>query len=56
MTGLFRESGKDGAGRRVMQEMVDSLKIPKAAYFEAVLLMESGKRLSSSPVDRGDLG
>jgi poly(A) polymerase len=49
MTGLFRESGKDGAGRRVMQEMVDSLKIPKAAYFEAVLLMESGKRLSSSP-------
>ncbi|MBO7482910.1 MAG: polynucleotide adenylyltransferase PcnB [Kiritimatiellae bacterium] len=49
MTGPFRESGKDGAGRRVMQEMVDSLKIPKAAYFEAVLLMESGKRLSSPP-------
>jgi len=49
MTGLFREEGKDGAGRKVMQTMVDSLKIPKATYFTAVLLMESGKRLSSPP-------
>ena len=49
MTGLFREEGRDGAGRKVMQTMVDSLKIPKATYFTAVLLMESGKRLSSPP-------
>ena len=49
MTGLFREEAKDGAGRKVMQTMVDSLKIPKATYFTAVLLMESGKRLSSPP-------
>jgi len=49
MTGLFREEGKDGAGRKVMQTMVDSLRIPKATYFTAVLLMESGKRLSSPP-------
>ncbi len=49
MTGLFREQNKDGASRRVMQEMVDSLKIPKSAYFTAVLLMESGRRLSSPP-------
>ena len=49
MTGLCREEGRDGAGRKVMQTMVDSLKIPKATYFTAVLLMESGKRLSSPP-------
>ena len=49
MTVLFRESAKDGAGRKVMQTMSDSLKIPKATYFTAVLLMESGRRLSSPP-------
>lgn len=49
MTGPFREAARDGAGRKVMQEMVDSLKIPKSAYFTAVLLMESGRRLSSPP-------
>lgn len=49
MTVLFRESAKDGAGRKVMQTMSDSLKIPKATYFTAVLLMESGRRLSAPP-------
>ena len=49
MTGLFREESKDGAGRKVMQAMTDSLKPPKAVYFTAVLLMESIKRLSASP-------
>ena len=49
MTGLFREAGKDGAGRRIMQAMTDSLKPPKAVYFTAVLLMESMRRLSSPP-------
>ena len=49
MTGPFREENRDGAGRKVMQAMLDSLKIPKSAYFTAVLLMESGRRLSSPP-------
>ena len=49
MTGLFRAEGKDGAGRKVMQTMTRSLKIPKSTYFTAVLLMESGNRLSSPP-------
>ena len=49
MTGMFRKAKKDGAGRRIMQTMVDALKIPKATYFTAVLLMESMRRLSVSP-------
>ena len=49
MTGLFREERKDGAGRKVMQTLTDSLKPPKSVYFTAVLLMESLRRLSASP-------
>ena len=49
MTGLFRRERKDGAGRKVMQYMLSSLKIPKATYFLAVLLLESCRRLSSPP-------
>ena len=49
MTGLYKAEKKDGAGRRVMQTMADSLKIPKAVYFTAVSLMESVRRLSSPP-------
>jgi hypothetical protein len=49
MTGLFKSEKKDGAGRRVMQTMMNSLKIPKAVYFTAVLLLESARRLSVSP-------
>jgi poly(A) polymerase len=49
MSGLYGESGRDGAGRGVMQTMMRSLKIPKATYFTAVLLLESGRRLSSPP-------
>ena len=49
MTGLFRAANKDGAGRKIMQAMQDSLKTPKATYFTAVLLMESTRRLAASP-------
>lgn len=49
MTGPLKELAKDGAGRRVMQEMQEALKTPKAVYFSAVLFMESAKRLSSHP-------
>ena len=49
MTVMLDEDGKDGAGRRIMQTMSASLKIPKATYFTAVLLMESRKRLAVSP-------
>ena len=49
MTGLYKAEKKEGAGRRVMQMMSDSLKIPKAVYFTAVSLMESTRRLSSPP-------
>jgi tRNA nucleotidyltransferase/poly(A) polymerase len=49
MTGLFREAGREGAGRKVMQPFLTVLKLPKAAYFEAVLLLESAKRLSVPP-------
>ena len=49
MTGMFRKANKDGAGRRIMQHMLDGLKIPKSTYFTAVLLMESLRRLSLSP-------
>jgi len=49
MTAMFRKDRKDGAGRRVMQTMQDAIKMPKVAYFTAVLLMESTRRLSVSP-------
>ena len=49
MSGMYQAQGREGAGRKVMQTMMDSLKIPKAVYFSAVLLLESGKRLSSAP-------
>ena len=49
LTGLFRAEGKDGAGRRIMQEMHSALKTPKSVYFTGVLLMESMKRLASPP-------
>lgn len=49
MTGVFRAETKDGAGRKVMQFMMHSLKIPKATYFTAVLLLESTKRFSVAP-------
>ena len=49
MTGLLKTETADGASRRVMQTMLSSLKIPKAAYFTAVLLMESRVRLCKMP-------
>ena len=49
MAAMFRKAGKDGAGRRVMKQMAESLKMPKAVYFLAVMLLESISRLSVSP-------
>ena len=49
MTAMFRSERKDGAGRRVMQCMMQALKMPKATYFTAVTLMESANRLGLSP-------
>ena len=49
MTAMFRAENKDGAGRRIMQYLMNSLKIPKATYFTAVTLMESTKRLAQPP-------
>jgi len=49
MTTMLEDDPKDGAGRRIMQTMMSALKIPKATYFTAVLLMESRKRLSARP-------
>lgn len=49
MTAMFRQEKKEGAGRKVMQAMMKSLKIPKATYFSAVLLLESAVRFEKSP-------
>ena len=49
MTGLARIDKKNGAGRRVMQKMLEALRIPKATYFLGSLLIESRVRLSVSP-------
>ena len=49
MTGMFRAERKDGAGRRIMQYMLNTIKIPKSAYFTAVKLMESMSRLGQPP-------
>ena len=49
MTGLLRESKKDGMGRKVMDALMQSIKPPKATYFTAVLLMDSLRRFAASP-------
>ncbi len=52
MTVMLKSGGdrhKDGASRKVMQTMMDRVKIPKSAYFTAVLLMESPVRLGRRP-------
>ena len=49
MTAMFRAEKKDGAGRKIMQYMLEALKMPKANYFTAVTLMESTSRLGLSP-------
>ena len=49
MTGLLRESKKDGMGRKVMDMLMQSIKPPKATYFTAVLLMDSLRRFAASP-------
>ena len=49
MTTMLEADPKDGAGRRIMQTMMSAIKIPKATYFTAVLLMESRKRLTARP-------
>ena len=49
MTGLLRESKKDGMGRKVMDSLMQSIKPPKATYFTAVLLMDSLRRFAASP-------
>ncbi len=49
MTAMFRHEKKERSGRRIMQAMMDALKMPKAAYFTAVTLIESTNRLSVSP-------
>lgn len=50
MTVALKNDTKDGAARRIMQDVINSIKIPKAVYFTAVLLMESRRRMSASPV------
>ena len=49
MAAMFRKTGKEGAGRRIVKQMADTLKIPKVTYFTAVMLLESLSRLSVSP-------
>jgi poly(A) polymerase len=49
MSAMAFEEKKDGAARKVMQIMSTHLKIPKATYFTAVLLIESTKRFQSVP-------
>ena len=49
MTAMFRAGQREGAGRKVMQHMMDALRMPKTTYFTAVLLMESTNRLSAPP-------
>lgn len=50
MTVLAQRDEKEGGARKALQTMMDSLKIPKAVHFEAVLLIESRNRLSVAPV------
>jgi len=49
MTAMFRAEKKEGSGRKIMQYMMKTLKMPKASYFTSVMLMESTGRLSLSP-------
>ena len=49
MTTMLEADPRDGAGRRIMQTMMQTLKIPKSTYFTGVLVMESRKRLTSRP-------
>ena len=49
MTILLKTDAQNGGSRHVMQTMLSSLKIPKTAYFTAVLLMESRVRLGKMP-------
>jgi len=49
MTPLVDGPGKNGAGRKAMQPMLQHLKIPKMTYFSAALLIESTRRISNSP-------
>ncbi len=50
MTGFFREKAKDGGSRKVMQTLLPVLRIPKVAYFMAILLLDSTRRLEAKPV------
>jgi poly(A) polymerase len=49
MTGIYRKDTKEGSARRAMSLMMQALKIPKATYFTAVLLLESSRRLATNP-------
>lgn len=49
MTAMYKHDAKDGGARKIMQILLDAIKIPKATYFTAVLLMESVRRLSQAP-------
>ncbi|MBO6167497.1 MAG: polynucleotide adenylyltransferase PcnB [Kiritimatiellae bacterium] len=49
MTPVAEDSGRPGCGRKAMQQMLSSLKIPKATYFTAALLIESARRLAEAP-------
>lgn len=49
MTAMYKKAAKDGGARKIMQILLNSIKIPKATYFTAVLLMESVRRLSQAP-------
>ncbi len=46
---VLADEMKEGGARAAMRTMSVALKIPKAVYFEAVLLIESRARLSASP-------
>ena len=46
---VLADEMKEGGARAAMRTMSQALKIPKAVYFEAVLLIESRARLSASP-------
>ena len=46
---ILADEMKEGGARAAMRTMTTALKIPKAVYFEAVLLIESRARLSASP-------
>jgi len=49
MSAMLKLDDRDGAGRRVMHVMMERLRIPKATYFTAALLIESRKRLAVPP-------